>query len=61
MNTIKDMPFFVSWSEGKNISLALNRALREGGKMMSLPVILLDLNQECVFSTHGMPWDGILK
>jgi len=50
--SIKSHPFFCSWSGGKDSSLALYRAIKEGGKPCFLLTILTEDNQRS--RSHGL-------
>lgn len=59
INFIKDASFFCSWSGGKDSTLALYRAMREGGK----PKYLLNMMTEDAerSRSHGLPISVIQK
>jgi len=50
--SIKNNPFFCSWSGGKDSSLALYRAIKEGGKPRFLLTILTEDNKRS--RSHGL-------
>ena len=53
MNSIKDRPFFCSWSGGKDSCLALYQAIQSGGKPHSLLTVL---SEDGITSrSHGLP------
>lgn len=57
--SIKGLPFFCSWSGGKESSLALYRAIKERGKACFLLTMLTEDGKRS--RSHGLPLDLIQK
>lgn len=53
--SIKELPFFCSWSGGKDSSLALYYAIRDGGKPRTLFTTLVEEGDKT--RSHGLPLD----
>jgi len=59
MISIKNSPFFCSWSGGKDSCLALYRAIQQGGQPRALLTMLIENGERS--RSHGIPIDLLKK